>query len=249
VYKNDLSQKQDDENELTQVNPDPVARGQAAWGRLKKSLADWFAVAEALHHGQHLAMLESRTNKPEGARFQAVMGEWLRGTGFAEIDKGVRSRLLNCLKHRTAIETWHATLPSNKRQQLAHPNAIWRAWQKSTVPGKMTVATRSSPVAKYKEEVARLEDENRRLRRAGDDLFVAQDTATDIARLLADRLVRITPTKAKQVLELLPKLYAERSAETPHDKARPRAGKKKRRTVEDFQRDLRARKLALEVAQ
>jgi len=34
-------------------------------------------------------------------------------------------------------------------------------------------------------------------------------------------LLRVTPSKARQILELLPELYAERLAETPHDKARP----------------------------
>jgi len=76
---------------------------------------------------------------------------------------------------------------------------------------------------------------------AGDDLFTATDTAIDIAQLLADRFLRLTPSKARQILELLPELYAKRSAETPHNKARPRA-RTKHRTVEDFQRDLAARK-------
>jgi len=241
VYEGNDHQKQDDEAGLTQVNLDPVTRGQEAWGRLRKSLADWFIVAEALHHGQHLAMLEARTNKPVGARFQAVMGEWLRVTGFHEIDKGVRSRLLNCLEHREKIEAWQKTLPLDKRQQFNHPNVIWRAWRKSTVIGRATVIARLSPTAKYKDEIARLENENHILRRAGDDLFTATDTAIDIAQLLADRLLRLTPSKARQILELLPELYAKRSAETPHDKARPRA-RTKRRTVEDFQRDLAAPK-------
>jgi hypothetical protein len=169
------------------------------------------------------------------------MGEWLRTTGFHEIDKGVRSRLLDCLKHRAEIGQWHKTLPANKRQQLAHPNAVWRAWRKSTLSGRAIVTARPSPTAMYKDEIARLENENHVLRRAGDDLFTAIDTAIDIARLLADRLLRVTPSKARQILELLPELYAERLAETPHDKARPRT-RTKRRTAEDFQRDLAARK-------
>src|SRR5262249_1535434 len=131
-------------------------------------------------------------------------------TGFHEIDKGVRSRLLDCLKHRAEIGGWHKTLPANKRQQLAHPNAVWRAWRKSTLSGRATVTARPSPTAKYKDEIARLENENHVLRRAGDDLFTATDTAIDIARLLADRLLRVTPSKARQILELLPELYAER---------------------------------------
>jgi len=243
VYRENSLQKQGDAAGLTQVNPDPVVRGQEAWSRLKKSLADWFAVAEALQHGQHLAMLESHSNEPKGSRFQAVMGEWLRTTGFDEIDKGVRSRLLDLFKHWIEIEAWHKTLPSNKRQQLNHPNSVWRAWQKSTIAGNKTVAPRPSPAAKYKDEIARLENENRALRRAGDDLFTATDAAVDIARLLADRLVRLTPTKAKQVLELLPEFYASRSTETPYEQARPRV-RKKRRAIEDFQRDVAARKAA-----
>src|SRR5262249_58073755 len=46
------------------------------------------------------------------------------------------------------------------------------------------------------------------------------DTAIDIAGLLADRLLRVTPSKARQILELLPELYAERLAETRSEERR-----------------------------
>jgi hypothetical protein len=189
-------------------------------------------------------MLEARTNEPTGSRYQAVFGEWLRVEGFDEIDKGDRKRLFDCIAHRDEIESWRATLPLNKRLQLNHPSTVWRNWQNGTVAGKKTASDKPlSPIAKLKQEVIRLEDENVQLRRAGDDLFTTTDTAVDIARLLADRLARLTPTKAQQILNLLPELYASRSAETPYEQARPRS-RKKRRTLEDFQRDRAARKAA-----
>ena len=240
MSSSDFSQADQGETRVGRANPDPIIlRGQEAWARLRQELAweDWLAVGEALRLGRHLAMLEARTNEPSGKRYQAIYGDWLRQNGFDEIDKGDRSRLFDCLENLSAIHGWRQTLPLNQRVRLNHPNSIWRNWQKS----KTTVDTRPSPTAKYKDEIVRLEDENSRLRRAGDELFLPQDTATDIARLLADRLLRLTPSKARQILELLPELYAKRSAETPHNKARPRA-RTKHRTVEDFQRDLAARK-------
>jgi hypothetical protein len=66
-------------------------------------------------------------------------------------------------------------------------------------------------VAKLKQKVILLEDELAALRRAGDDLFSSKDTAADIARLLADRLLQcITPDKARQVIARLPDIFAER---------------------------------------
>jgi hypothetical protein len=243
-----------DEAGLTQVNPDLVTRGREAWSRLKKSLADWFAVAEALHHGQHQAMVESHSNEPKGARFQAKMGEWWRTTGFDEIDKGIRSRLLLCLKYRDEIEAWHKALPSNKRLQLNHPSSVWRNWQSATIASRATPSKKPpklSPIGRLKQEVVRLEEENLQLRRAGDDLFSPKDSAADIARLIADRLLQcFSPTKVRHILESLPKIIAER-AELPREPmtaTTPALRKKKHRAIEEFQRDVPKRRTAVEAA-
>jgi len=227
VYKDDLPQKQAIETRVGRANPDPVARGQQAWARLRseQSWSDWCDVGAALQHGRHLAMLEANTNKPQGRRYQDIYGEWLKATGFDQIDKGDRSRLLDCLEQREKIENWRQKLPLNKRLALNHPNSIWRAWRQSTVVGR--IGARVSAIAKYKDTIVRLEEENTRLLRAGDDLFLPKDTAADIARLLADRLQRISPAKAAEILRLLPELYSKCAG---------------RGAFEDFQRNLAQRR-------
>jgi hypothetical protein len=237
-------------------NPDEIVRrGQEAWSRLKagQSWQDWLAVGEAIQVGRHCAMVEANTNRPSGSRYESIFGAWLRTAGLDALDKAGRSRLLKCLEHRVEIEAWRQTLPANKRLQLNHPNTIWRNWSTATVAGKATAEkpAQLSPVGKLKQEIARLEDENLQLRRAGDDLFSSKDTAADIARLIADRLLqRLSPPRVRQVLEQLSQVVTKR-AELPREPMSaepPKRGKKQRRTIEDFQRDIAANPKAVEAA-
>src|SRR5262245_20454288 len=226
---------------------DIVRRGQEAWSRLQsgRSWEDWLSVGEAVQVGRHRAMVEADTNQPRGSRYESIFGDWLRETGFDTLDKADRKRLFNCLEHRSEIEAWRQTLATNKRLLLNHPASVWRNWQKATVAGKATTnrTAQLSPIAKLKQEVVRLEDENLQLRRAGDDLFSSRDSAADIARLIADRLLqRLSPPKIRQVLEQLSQVVTER-AELPREPmaAVARRGKKQRRTVEAFQREIAAK--------
>jgi hypothetical protein len=228
------------------ANPDEIVRlGQEAWSRLQagRSWADWLAVGEAIRVGRHRAMIEADTNQPRGARFNSIFGAWLKETGFDALDKGDRKRLLLCLERRGEIEAWRATLPANKRLQLNHPNSVWRNWRRAPVAGRATSnkAEQLSPIAKLKQELVRLEDENHQLRRAGDDLFSSRDSAADIARVIADRLLqRLSPPKVRQVLEQLSQVVTERAEllREPMTAEAPKRGKKQRRTVEAFQREI-----------
>jgi hypothetical protein len=238
-------------------NPDDIVRrGQEAWSRLQsgRSWEDWLSVGEAVQVGRHRAMLEADTNRPRGSRYDSIFGDWLSEAGFDTLDKADRKRLFDCLKHRGEIEAWRQTLPANKRLQLNHPTSVWRNWQKATVAGKATAdrTTQLSPISKLKQAVVRLEDENLQLRRAGDDLFSSRDSAADIARLIADRLLqRLSPIKVRQVLEQLSQAVTERAElrREPMSAAPSKRGKKqRRRTVEDFQRDIAAKHKAAEAA-
>ena len=199
------------------ANPDEIIRsGQEAWTRLKteRCREDWFAVAEAIQEGRRVAMIGAKTNQPRGSLYDSVFGDWLKEKGFDAIDKGDRKRLLDCLAHRSEIETWLATLPAKKRLRVNHPNTIWRGWKKTTVKATKN-STQLSHLAKLRQEVVRLEEENRHFRSAGDDLFSVHDSAADITWLLADRLSRLSPTKVRQVVDSLPQVVADRSKKRP----------------------------------
>jgi hypothetical protein len=180
-----------------------IREGQEAWQRLSSGLAwaDWVRVGAALQAGQIEAMRASHSNRPEGRRFNAEYGAWLKSKGFERIDKAARSRLLTCLKNRPAIEAWMASLPANKRLALNHPSAVWRAWQRTQVP-KSDAPRTPSHVEKLKASIVELEEDNRRMRRdiqsGGGDLFRPEDKPKDIARVWA---AMFTPSKMAAIIK------------------------------------------------
>ena len=84
--------------------------------------------------------------------------------------------------------------------------------------------TRSQKLAQAN---AQLQEDLERFRRAGDDLFSPSDSAADIARLLAARLLRVTPSKAGEVLKQLPLVYTQLTAEREDDLVDVAAGARK----------------------
>jgi len=168
-----------------------IRAGQEAWKRLSsgRTWTDWGYVGAALDIGQAEAMRMAHTNKPEGCRFNAEYGTWLKATGFDQIDKSTRSRLLSCCRNIHAIEQWLATLPTNKRLALNHPHSVWRAWQRTQVPKPADTPKKPSHVARLnaaliesQEEVARLK---RDVERNGDgDRWTPQSRPSEVAAVI-----------------------------------------------------------------
>jgi hypothetical protein len=158
-----------------------VRRGQEALRRLDQSYNDWMDIAEALHVGRTEVMAAVHTNKPMGKRYAKAMGDWLFARGFHVIDPCTRSHLLECLEHRAEIEKSRALLTEGERLKQSHPTTVLRKWKASTVPPK---PKKPSEMAKLREAVARLEEENYRMReeikRSGGDLWNKGDRAERI---------------------------------------------------------------------
>jgi hypothetical protein len=198
---------------LSQHNPSAVSGivrlGQEAMTRKRRAWDDWLAIAEALQVGRTDVMREIYTNDPHGRRFEKAMGEWLIAHGFKEIDKGTRTRALDCLKHKVEIQAWRARLTDSERWKFNHPDTVLRKWKASTVVPDPSAPPRVSPVQKLKDSVVALHEENDRMRReierGGGDLWSAEDRAQDIAMVI---LSKLTKRKAETVARAILKAVA-----------------------------------------
>ena len=81
--------------------------------------------------GRTEALIEARTNKPSGRRYNEAIGAWLRSTGFIDIHKSIRSRTVEMMDHRQDVEEFLATLKLEKRIKLNNPTVILSAWKRS----------------------------------------------------------------------------------------------------------------------
>ncbi|MBV8096101.1 MAG: hypothetical protein JO110_23285 [Acetobacteraceae bacterium] len=183
-----------------------VARGREAWRTLRndETWEKWVAIGRAIEAGRLAIMRLLNTNQPKGRTWSQTFGAWLQENEFDQIDKGVRSRLQDCLDHLPEIEAWRQTLGLTLRLQLNHPNAVLRRWQAAR-QAPAAKDTGSSPRPGLREEVIRLQSEldaaHReidRLRQSYDEAgsdWDWQDTPEDIAKAMLARF----PTKAKRV--------------------------------------------------
>jgi hypothetical protein len=189
---------------LCQHNPSPVSDvvrlGQEAMARKRRSWDDWLLIAEALQAGRAEVVHALHTNETHGRRFEKAMGDWLVAHGFKEIDKGARSRLLDCLKHKTEIQAWRARLTDSEGFKFNHPDTVLRKWKASTVVPDPNKPKKPSPYQKLQAEHMALIEDRDRYKRAvaagGGDLWIKTDRVKDISKVMIDQLGK---TKAEKV--------------------------------------------------
>ena len=179
-----------------------VDAGRDAWRSLSKdeTWEKWLAIGRAIEVGRREIMRLLHTNRPAGAQWSRTFGQWLEATGFAEIDKGARSRLQSCLDNLPAIEQWRQNIGLTQRLQLNHPTVVWRRWQAATQRGEDKEKPRGNGGRPgLREEVIRLQAELdaalRRLENAEGNDWDWQDTPEDIAQAM----LRSHPAKAKRI--------------------------------------------------
>jgi hypothetical protein len=206
---------------LNCVNPsinEKVRVGQEAMARKRRGWADWIAIGEALQVGRAEVMRDVHTNQPVGRRYEKAMAEWLVANGFKEIDKGVRSRLLECLQHRTEIDQWLSRLTGSERFRFNHPNTVLKRWKGSTVIPDPNATPKPSPYAQLKTAHTQLIEENHRLQHrieaADGDLWKPSDSPANIAGVM---VATLSPAKAERTAREILKKLKERKDGGPRE--------------------------------
>src|SRR5262249_543551 len=161
-------------------------------------------IAEALQAGRAEVMRTLNTNA-SGRRYERAMGDWLIANGFKEIDKGARSRLLDCLKDKAPIQAWRARLTDSERWTFNHPETFLRKRKASTAVPDPSAAPKISPVQKLKDSLVTLQEENYRMKReldrGGGDLWSKDDRPADIGKVMIGQLGKSKAEKvAREIL-------------------------------------------------
>jgi hypothetical protein len=86
---------------------------------------------------------------------------------------------------------WHKLLTPNKQLEYNRPEKVFRKWKASTQVPDPNAEPKQSPIAKARESIVNLEEENHRLRReiergGAGDRWKPTDHARDIARVVVD---------------------------------------------------------------
>jgi hypothetical protein len=156
----------------------PIVAKEEIWSR-------WMKIAAAIEAIRTEAMFLSQVNVPDGhnKKYQRAHAELIQRHRFDQLRKGVRSHLIDCLRHRAEIESWLSGLPADQRLRMTHPVVILRNWRLATTTPNSTTK-RPSAVAELKAKITALEGQIALLRHGDGGTLTAKDSPRDAARVI-----------------------------------------------------------------
>jgi hypothetical protein len=138
VFALDLSKNQEAPNEscviqLSTSTDNRIHEAREAWARLRRheTFRDWLLLGRALAVGQAYAI--AKAGKPKGSRYNNFLKTWLGNSKLPNLEKSVRSRLLECVENSDGILAWLDTIENETRlTRLNHPTVVLNAWKGAT---------------------------------------------------------------------------------------------------------------------
>jgi hypothetical protein len=136
-----------------------------------KNWTYWLGVIDALAEARTEAFEVAGTNEPVGSAYNRAFSGILEREKLQSnvIDSATRNHCLQIAANRASVEAWRATLPTNLRQTLNHPGAVFKRWKKSTMVPKPKDTTKLSPHAKKDETIREQAERIHQLERERED--------------------------------------------------------------------------------
>ena len=181
-----------------------IDRGRQAWKNIRRDQAfeDWLMVGRALLIGRGAAMAEAGKNTPQGKGYATAFGKWLSDNGFADMDKGDRTRLTHIMDHEAEVIAWRNTLTLTERLRLNHPTSVWRRFEAANRP----IRPKLSPLARDLMAVTggvaeRRDEEVERLRETLEESLMGEHAEANARSILRQiRALRLPPEQAEMLI-------------------------------------------------
>jgi hypothetical protein len=175
------------------------AKADEAMDRIRENQhwQDWLAIARFLAEGRRMAWEAAGRpkNNYNGNAYRRMFGRWLElhpKYNTKAIDITTRAHLFWCHDHAEAVSKWREALADNVRNNLNHPTAVKRRYEKENGKDK-DAPPRTSPFEKLKAHLVDVEDQlmaakkqiaELKSRQADGSLFdLHKDTAADLAEI------------------------------------------------------------------
>jgi hypothetical protein len=98
----------------------------------ERQFFSWFIVGHATELLQAKVLQALKADRPTGAVYARAFGAWLKKTGL-ELPKGVRTALMEMMRHGPSVHQWWAGLPMSEKIKLSHPMPIIQRWRREAL--------------------------------------------------------------------------------------------------------------------
>jgi hypothetical protein len=176
----------------------------------------WKVIGLALSVGEARAKQHAKGIIHSRGPYGQAVGQFLRATGFAFLNKGVRWALRQWIDNLGDVDAWHAGLDRNDRAHLNNPIDVWDRYssdaRKPKASGKLRPSVmRQRAYPNLLEELQALQDALEDAERRGDMLeYILADI---LANVSAASLARLPDELLRKVFARLPRASQEALAD------------------------------------
>ena len=177
-----------------------------AWNWIKttqnKTWGQWMLIGDGLMAGRQWAMKQANVNKPEGKGYAIAFAEWLTTYKVHDMHEADRTKLLQLMEERPAIEEWRAA--QTNKSALNNPTVVWRKWKASTKIGQPKLRSGSISSSEHRRAKQMVDELQMRNQEIEEELKSGiRLTAADTPEHVASVIVELYRETAEEIAKLI----------------------------------------------